>query len=89
MPGDEETMSDEAIWETLPVCLNFIFTFFSFGILVFYKYLSHSCALQCAPNLWLLPLIITTSLHSCCSYIEPNNSLLKLLVEFIPSDMIL
>jgi hypothetical protein len=28
MPGDEETMSDEAIWETLPVCLNFIFTFF-------------------------------------------------------------
>lgn len=28
MPGDEETMSDEAIWETLPVCLNFNLTFF-------------------------------------------------------------
>jgi hypothetical protein len=23
MPGDEESMSDEAIWETLPVSLEF------------------------------------------------------------------
>lgn len=27
MPGDEESMSDEAIWETLPVSSEFIYHF--------------------------------------------------------------
>lgn len=26
MPGDEETMTDEAIWETLPVCSAIMFS---------------------------------------------------------------
>lgn len=27
MPGDEESMSDEAIWETLPVSIELVFFF--------------------------------------------------------------
>jgi hypothetical protein len=37
MPGDEESMSDEAIWETLPVRL-YICNYFNFHVLIWFLY---------------------------------------------------
>lgn len=34
MPGDEETMSDEAIWETLPVKLLLLYLHLNFANLL-------------------------------------------------------